>query len=365
MRESFVWALTGVLGLTLAACSHEAPPQPAPRAAVVRTVGLGDTAQLAVYAGEVRARHEIDLAFRVGGKVLERNVTLGSRVKKGDLLARIDPQDVELNAEAAKAQVVAASADLALAKAEFDRSKALSDQHFISGSVLDQKRAALLAAQARLQQARAQADVASNQSGYSRLVADRDGAITATPVEAGQVVAAGQTVLRIAASNEREVLIYVPEQRIAGIKTGTPVGVRPWAAQDQVFEGAVREVAAAADTTTRTYAVRISVPRADDKLALGATAAVAFPTQQKSSIVLPHGALIQKSGAPSVWVVSADGTLQPRSVKVGAWREDGALIESGLANGDRVVVVGAHRLAAGDKVKPVPDNTPVALDSQR
>ncbi|GAA5178943.1 multidrug efflux RND transporter periplasmic adaptor subunit MexJ [Niveibacterium umoris] len=328
-------------------------------------MSLADTSQLSVYAGEVRARHEADLAFRVGGKVVERVVTLGARVKKGDLIARIDPQDVELNAEAAKQQVIAASADLALAKAEFDRTKSLADQHFVSGSVLDQRRASLLAAQARLQQARAQADVASNQSGYSRLLADRDGAITATPVDAGQVVSAGQAVVRIAASNEREILIYVPEQRINTVVAGTAVAVRPWAAQDQVFNGVVREVAASADTATRTYSVRISVPKADDKLALGATAAVVFPTTQKSRVILPHGALVQQGGASSVWVVGSDNVARARPVAVGAWREDGALIEGGLANGDRVIVVGAHRITAGDKVKPVPEATPVALDGKR
>lgn len=363
MRAVFVVAIAGTLGL--AGCAKETPQQAAVRPAVVRTVGLGDTSQLSVYAGEVRARHEADLSFRVGGKVVERSATLGARVHKGDLLARIDPQDVNLNEEAAKAQVVAASADLALAKAEFDRTKSLADQHFVSGSLLDQRKASLLAAQARLQQARAQADVAGNQSGYTRLLADRDGAITATPVEAGQVVAAGQAVVRVAASNEREILIYVPEQRIAGIAVGAPVGVRPWAAQELVLPGVVREIAAAADTATRTYSVRISVPHADDKLALGATAAVVFPSTQASTIVLPHGALVQQGGASSVWVVSADGSVQARPVKVGAWREDGTLIASGLANGDRVVIVGAHRLAAGEKVKPVPESTPVALDGQR
>jgi membrane fusion protein, multidrug efflux system len=358
-------ALSSVAGLALAGCSREAPPAPAPRTAVVRTVGAGDTQQLSVYAGEVRARHEADLAFRVGGKVLERPVTLGAKVKKGDLLARLDPQDVEANAEAAKAQVVAASSDLALAKAEFDRTKSLAEQQFVSGSVLDQRRASLLAAQARLQQARSQAEVASNQASYARLLADRDGTVTATPADAGQVVSAGQPVVRLAASNEREVLIYVPEQRIAAMAVGTAVIVRPWAAKDSLLEGVVREVASAADVATRTYAVRVAVPKAGEQLPLGATAAVAFAGSEKPAIVLPHGAVVQRDGSASVWVLAADNSLSARTVKISAYREEGALIEGGLANGDRVVVAGAHRLAAGDKVKPVSEPTPVALDIKR
>ncbi|MCX9154540.1 efflux RND transporter periplasmic adaptor subunit [Niveibacterium sp. 24ML] len=358
-------ALACAAGLALAGCSREAPPPAEARTAVVRTVGSTEAQQLTVYAGEVRARHESDLAFRIAGKVIERPAALGAKVKKGELLARIDPQDVEANAEAAKAQVVAASSDLALAKAEFDRSKALAEQQFVSGSVVDQRRAALLAAQARLQQARSQSEIASNQASYARLVADRDGTVTATPVDAGQVVAAGQAVVRLAASNEREVQIFIPEKRLAGTAVGAAVLVSPWADKGKVFDGVVREVASAADVATRTYAVRIAVPKADEALSLGSTAAVVFPSAGKPAIVLPHGAIVQNEGQAKVWVVGSDNTLSARAVKLGAYREDGALIESGLANGDRVIVAGAHRLAAGDKIKPVAEPTPVALDIKR
>ncbi|MCL2657688.1 MAG: efflux RND transporter periplasmic adaptor subunit [Betaproteobacteria bacterium] len=354
-----------LLAIAVAGCTKETQKKEAPRPALVRQISLGDTEQAFVYSGEVRARHEADLGFRVGGKILERRVNLGDRVRRGQLLARLDPKDVALAANAAKAQVAAAEADEKLAEAEYERTHSLAAKNYVSSSVVDQRYSALLAAQARLKQARSQADIALNQNAYANLLADRDGVVTQVAADAGQVVAVGQPVVRLADSIEREVLIYVPERRIAGLKPGAAALVRSWAMPEQTFEAEVREVGAAADAATRTYPVRVRIKADTDQFALGSTAAVAFPGVLSGSVVLPHGALVERDGKALVWVVEQNGVVQPRNVEVGSLREDGALIKAGLADGDKVVVVGAYKLVAGMKVTPVPESAPAALDVTR
>lgn len=362
MRTPFILALAAI-GLT--ACNKEAPKGDIPKPALVRTIALGQSQELFLYSGEIRTRIEADLGFRVGGKIVERRVNLGDRVQQGQLLARLDPKDIELNASAIQAQVVSADADVRLARVEFDRANELAARQFVSSSVVDQRRAALQAAEARLRQAQAQSDVAGNQTQYTHLLADRSGVITSVSAESGQVVSAGQAVFRIAEGNEREVLIYVPEKRIASLKPGAVALVRPWAAQDLTVPGVVREVGASADTGTRTYAVRVAVPTADARFSLGGTAAVGFPSAREESIVLPNGAVTRYRNTPTVWLVGPDGTVSPHPVKTGAFREDGVMVLEGLKNGDRVVIVGSHTLVPGLKVNPVEASSPVALDVQR
>ncbi len=363
MRTRLFW--TAMLAAAVGACSKEAPEAEAPRPALVRKIQLGATERAFVYSGEIRARHEADLGFRVGGKVLERRVNLGESVKRGQVLAKLDPKDVELSASAARAQVAAAEADEKLAQVEYERTRSLAAKNFVSGSVVDQRHSALLAAQARLKQARSQADIALNQSDYANLIADRDGVVTQVAVDAGQVVGVGQAVVRLADSNEREVLIYVPERRIAGLKPGAPALVRPWANQERTFAGRVREVGAAADTATRTFPVRVKIDAGIDKFALGSTAAVAFPSVISKSVVLPHGAVVQRDGKAEVWIVAGDGKVAPRNVELGAFREDGTVVKSGLVDGEQVVVVGAHKLVSGQKVRPMAESAPAALDATR
>ena len=197
------------------ACSKHEPPAPAPRAVIAQVVGAKPTEGANVYSGEVRARHENDLAFRVGGKVVARYVDVGATVKKGTELARLDPQDAQLGVESARSQLAAAEADHALAKAELARYRDLYAKQYVSKAVLDARENTFNTTKARLEQARAQAQVARNQSSYTTLVAEADGVITAVNVEAGQVVSSGQPVLRFARPEEKEVAINVPETRLA------------------------------------------------------------------------------------------------------------------------------------------------------
>lgn len=351
--------------LLVAACGRAPEPEASPRAVLVRAVGRGAEGTLAVLTGEVRARHEAELAFRVGGKLVERRVDLGAAVGKGDLLARIDPRDVDLAAASAQAAVAAAESDRTLARVEFDRARALRDRNFISGSVLDSRATTLKAAEARLAQARAEAAVAGNQAAYANLTADADGVVTAVLAEPGQVLGAGQAALRVARKGEREILIFVPESRRRQVAVGTPAEVRPWAEAGRRYPGRVREVAAAADATTRTYAVRVSVPGADEALPLGATAVVLFPGQAAGQMLLPLPAVTRQGEVASVWVVDGEGLAHPRPVEVAAFREDGVLVKGGLEPGERVVVAGVHTLVPGQRVRVVDERAPVALDVKR
>jgi len=353
------------LAVVLAACSGPPPAEKPPRTVLVHAVAPHSATSLQVYTGEVRARHETDLAFRIGGKLVERSVDVGARVVPGQVLARLDPQDVRLAANAAAAQVAAAEADVALARAEFVRSEDLRARNFLSASALDARRTALDAAKARLRQARAQAASAGNQAQYATLAADGAGIVTATPAEGGQVVSAGQPVVRLARTDEREVLIHVPESRIREIAVGAAAVVHPWAEPARRYAAQVREIAPAADAMTRSYALRVSVAAGDEALPLGATASVAFAAPLDAQAVLPLPAVTRIDGKPVVWVVDARSQVHPQPVETGPYRDDGVVIRAGLAPGTRVVVAGVHRLVAGETVRVADAAAPVALDIAR
>ncbi|WEN41189.1 Macrolide export protein MacA [Thauera sp. GDN1] len=353
----------------LASCSPPPSGAAPPRAVLVRTVdGAAAPPAVQLYSGEVRARIETDLGFRVGGKLVERRVDVGTEVAAGALLALLDPADAHLAASAAQAALTAAEADLALARTEHARAQELAARQFVSSSVLDARRTALQAAEARLRQARAQADAAANQTGYTRLEAPAAGVVTAVFAEPGQVVGAGQPVFRLARPDEREVLIHVPEGRAAALRPGTPARVRTWAAPDREYAASVREVAPAADPATRTYALRVAVAQADAGLALGATASVAFAASADGGVLLPLAAVTRAPGRPdggTVWVVGDDDTVRPLAVEVLAWREDGALLRAELPARTRLVVAGVQTLVEGETVRAVEEGAPVRLDVAR
>ena len=349
-------AFLAFLPLFLAACAKEEARAPQPRPALTQVVGSGSAGdQLLV--GELRARHEADQSFRIGGKVVERLVEVGTQVKKGQLLARLDPADSGLAAAAAAAQSAAAEADFQVARAEYERQKKLLAQHFISQSAFDTREAQFKAASARLDQARAQAAVSGNQAAYASLVAEKDGVVTEVRVEPGQVVSAGQGAIRIAQAGEVEVVVAVPEGRLQGVAPGTPAAVRLWAEPGRAYPARVREVAPAADPATRSFQVKVTVSQAasdtPSRLRLGMTAGVILGSL-RSELTVPTGALTQRDGKALVWVVTpASSQVQPREVVTGPYREDGVVVEKGLAAGERVVIAGVHKLIPGQVVRPV------------
>ena len=345
-------ALPLLLVLGLVACSKPAPPDEPIRAVKLMTVGVQPMQSGVEFAGEVRARVESRLSFRVGGKLTARPVEVGQRVKAGQLLAQLDPQDFRLAADAARAQLNAASTQRDLAAADYQRFKALKDQNFISGAELERRETALKAADAQLAQATAQASSQGNQTGYTRLLADVAGVITAVDAEPGQVLAAGAPVLRLAQDGPRDVLFAVPEDKVAAMQPGSRVTVRPWQMSTSLA-GVVREVAASADPVTRTFAIKVSLP-ANSALALGSTVSVLPQALDRSGtpvIKLPTSALLQSGASTVVWVLDAASmTVRQQPVQVLTADGNEVVVASGLQPGAQVVTAGVHVLSPGQQV---------------
>jgi RND family efflux transporter MFP subunit len=337
----------------LAGCGKREAPAPAPRTVIAQVVGTKPADGANVYSGEVRARYENDLAFRVGGKVVARFVDVGATVKKGEQLARLDPQDAQLGVESARSQLAAAEADHELAKAELKRYRDLHAKNYVSQAVLDARVTTFNTTKARLEQARAQAQVARNQSSYTTLVAEADGVITAVNVEAGQVVSPGQPVMRFARPEEKEIAINVPETRLGELRDASQVLVALWAAHDKPYAGRVREIAPNADPATRTFAAKITILEPDAAVKLGMTANVVLGDRAGGEVItLPLTALTQVDGKPAVWVVDPQTSqVNLRPVAVGAYREDGVTVRDGLHTGEVVVTAGVHKLLPGEKVR--------------
>jgi RND family efflux transporter MFP subunit len=269
------------------------------------TVGDRTQASPTILIGEVRSRYESAQGFRIAGKIIKRYVDIGNRVTKNQLIAKLDNQDTGLTTKAAQAQVLAAEADLALAKAELARHQQLYQRNFISKQALEIQEAKQQSAAALVKQSRAQAAVSNNQSIYTDLLAEQDGVITEIRAEPGQVVAAGEVITRIAALDTLEVAIDIPESRMQGIAIDTPAEIRLWADPSRQYQGKVREVAAAADSVTRTFQVRVALPATDDQ------------------------------------------------VRLGMFREDGVIITEGIQTGEQVVSAGVQTLVPGQIVRPI------------
>jgi multidrug efflux system membrane fusion protein len=296
-------------------------------------------------------------------------VDVGDEVKRGQLLAELDPGDLRLQAQAVQAQVAAAEAELARAAADRARYAKLAQQQLVSRSALDAQNAAYAAAAGQARAARAQLDVARNQAGYAQLRAPRDGVIAARQAEAGQVVAAGQTVFTLAGDAGREVAIALPETRIRDFHAGQPVLVELWSAPGTRLPGTIREIAPAADPQARTYAVRI---------ALGATAAQSVELGQSARVYIADDssaddgnattlrvplAAVQRGakGATALWVVDpATRKLHLTPVRLGAFGEDSVPVLHGVAVNAWIVAAGGHLLREDQLVTPVDrDNRPV------
>ena len=355
-------ALGGALLVALLAACGKAPPPEEPVRAV-KLVTVGETAYEAghEYAAEVRARVESHLGFRVAGKIVRRAVEPGQRVQAGQLLAQLDARDYQLAAEAARAQVASATTQRDLAAADLKRFQSLRDQGFISGAEMERRSAQLKAAQATLDQARAQQSSQGNQAAYTQLLADAGGVVTGVDAEVGQVVAAGTPVVRLAQDGPRDVVFAVPEDRVAAVRVGQPVTVRAWASDGQ-WHGSVREVAAAADPVTRTYAVKVAL--AGEAPPLGATVTV-VPQQSGAQgaavIKLPTSALRREGAGTAVWVFDeASSSVRSQPVQVAGADGNEAVIADGLTPGMRVVASGVHVLAPGQKVSVYQSKTATA-----
>ncbi len=336
----------------LVACSKPEPVQDPVRAVKVVQVGPQAAEFQAEYAGDVRARSESRLGFRVGGKLLARSAEVGQRVKAGQVLAQLDPTDLQLAAQAASAQVQAAQTQFDLAVADFKRYSELRAQNFISSAELERRDTTLKAAKASLDQAKAQGSAQANQKAYATLVADKPGVVVAVEAEPGQVLAAGASVVRLAYDGPRDVVVTVPEQRVATVAVGMPATVRLWAGGPGL-PAKVREVSASADPVSRTFAVKVAL--ADSaQAALGATAYAHIHAPAGTAVPLlklPTSALRQQGQGSAVWLFDpAARTVKSQPVVVATADGNQAVIASGLKGGEQVVVAGVHVLTDGQTV---------------
>lgn len=350
--------LGAVLGAALASTAC-APKQEAVHEELrpVRSVVVGESLGSvgATYSGEIRARFESKLGFQASGRVVARLVEVGSRVKRGQVLMRLDPAQESLHVVAAVADVDAARSRVAQNRIDLQRTEQLLGRQFASQAELDQQKLALAQSESQLKAALAQQAIKVNQRGYTELAADRDGVVTAINAEAGQVVSPGQTVVTVAADGEREVVISIPESRVEELRRAKTLQVSAWARQGKTYRGVLRELAPDTDSVTRTYSARIAVQDADAALMLGMTASVFAPdVDGMSAIRLPLTAIYDRNGQPLVWVIDEKtAQVATRPVTLGSAQDDSVLIASGLTGGETVVTAGVHMLHAGQKVKSV------------
>jgi RND family efflux transporter MFP subunit len=349
--------LGAVCCVLIAACGKEEAPAAEPRPVRSLVVIGGSLGEAITYTGEIRSRYETDLSFQVGGKLVNRAVDVGAAVKKGAVLARIDPTDQSLGVDAARSAVAAARADRDRARSDEARFRDLLERGLTTRANFLAQQTAAKTAQSRLEQATADLRLNEQKLGYTTLRADQDGVVTRVFTEEGAVVSPGQRVLSVARPSELEAVFDVPDTRIDEIRNTTDVQFALLSAPAALYPARVREVSPTADPATRTYQVKTSIPNPPWNLRLGMTVAVTVPNRGgvTSQVPLPATALFQKGNKPAVWIVKDDKTLELRPVNVDRYESDRVLISSGLKQGDRVVTAGVHRLAAGDKVRLLGD----------
>ncbi|MGY1530258.1 efflux RND transporter periplasmic adaptor subunit [Luteimonas sp. A649] len=360
-----LWIASVVLVLALSACGSGAPDRVPARPVLVAQPQPGSGAAHS-FPGEIRAREERPLAFRVSGKLMRREVDVGDRVTQGALLAVIDPGDFDAQARAAEARLSAAEAQLTRAAADRARYAALAEGQLVSRSTLDAQEAAWRAADGEVRAARAQVEVARNQAGYAELRAPSDGVIASRQAEAGQVVAAGQAVFTLAGDDGREVAIALPESALAEYAVGQVVEVELWNAPGDRLQGRFREISPSADPDTRTYAARVALDAAEGaRVALGQSAKV-IAAREGPALSVPLSAVQRgDDGAASVWVFE-QGRVRAVAIEAGDFGAERVPVTAGIDADDWIVVAGGHLLQDGQGVAAVDrDNRPVAPDAPR
>lgn len=344
-------AIVSILSLLLSGCSKTVATKEDVPLVRSETVKINSSGQNANYSGEVRGRYETQLAFQVGGKIMKRNVDLGSRVSTGDVLMEIDSKDIQQTVNISSAQVSSAESQLQLAQTNLERYRTLLAQGAISRAQLDQYQNAYEVALAAVRQSSAQYTQGTNQLGYSTLVADSDGIISNIIAEAGQVVSAGQAVVTLVKDGEREVEINVPENRVDELRKAEHIQIQFWALPNVTAEGSIREISPIADKVSRTYKVRIRLLNPPPGINLGMTANVTIAqTGGQQATYIPLSAVYQTGDTPNVWVVSNE-TVTLRPIKVGAFGDNKVQVLEGLQDGDVIVTAGVQKLHEGQKVR--------------
>lgn len=350
----------GLLGAaTLSWSANASRSQPVVEASVrparVTTIAFKAQSQSLMLAGTVVPRVESTLGFRVAGKVVAREVDAGTVVQPGQVIARIDPTDYRLAVDNARAALFSADADHARAKADLERYQALRGSSAFMAQTLDQRQSLASTAQARIDQAKSQLSTAENNLAYTELKADAAGIITAVQAEVGQVLSQGQGVVKLAHSEQLEILVGVPEHRLKAVREARDVTFELWSDAGHRHAARLRELSPSADPMTRTYPARFSVLEPPAFIGLGMTATLTLSRSEGAAVAeVPLAAIFQQGTQPAVWVVDrASGKVALRPVTIARWRDDTALIASGVSDGEIVATAGVHKLEPGQKVRPI------------
>jgi RND family efflux transporter MFP subunit len=340
--------------LALGGCDNSTAEKTVPpRPVLVASVHYAPEAPERSFVGTIRPRIETDMGFRVAGKVEKRLVEVGQIVEVGQPLATLDKIDLRLQAEQAQAERSAATGTLAQASAAETRAKELKAKGWATDAQLDQAKAAADEARARLNRAERSVELTNNSLSYATLCADTRGVVTATLIDAGQVVAAGQTAIRVARIAEKEAVVAIPETLIGRAKEGA-ASVSLWSEPGKKYTAKLREIAPQADPATRTYLAKFSLPDADDRVALGMTATLTIADRDTERVArLPLSALFSQGTAPSLYVVDDTGKVTLKPVTVKSYGTDDVVITAGVDDGAKVVTLGVQKLDPAEKVRVV------------
>jgi RND family efflux transporter MFP subunit len=342
------------LAVALAGCNDKVAEKPAPtRPVLVATAHYEAETPERSFVGTIKPRIEADMGFRVPGKVARRLVEVGQTVEVGQPLATLDEVDLKLQAEQAVAENTAATGVVAQAVAAENRAKELKVKGWTTDAALDSARAAADEARARLNRAERSVDLTKNSLSYATLAADARGVVTATLIEPGQVVAAGQTAIRVARFAEKEAVVAIPETLVERAKTGS-ASVTLWSEPNKKYAAKLREISPSADPATRTYLAKFSLPDVGDNVELGMTATLTLCDKQTARVArLPLSALYDAGDKPSFYVVDDAGDIALKPVTIKAYESNDVVITGGVDEGAKVVALGVQKLDPSQKVRVV------------
>jgi RND family efflux transporter MFP subunit len=346
-----------ILALALAACSEgksEVKQEPPTRPVLAQQVHFEPATVERSFVATVRPRTESDLGFRVAGKVAGRSVEVGEMVKAGQVLATLDEVDLRLQLDQAEAELRAARGSQTQAQAELRRGEVLRKQGWSTDANLEKQRAATDEVEGRVLHAERAVSLAQNSLAYATLRADADGVVTATAVEPGQVVAAGQMAMRVARMEEKEAVVAVPEALVGRLSNGKAT-VSLWSEPDRVYRAHLRELSPGADAATRTYQARFTILGAGDAVRFGMTATVTLSDADSGQVArLPLSAVLDEGKGPALFVVDRKtGTLQHKPIEVVGYEARDVLVKGGVGEGEWVVALGTQKLDTAQKVRVV------------
>src|SRR6201746_674135 len=347
-------ASLALLAVALVGCHEKVAEKPAPgRPVLVASVHYEAESPERSFVGTIKPRIETDMGFRVPGKIAKRLVEVGQTVDVGQPLATLDEVDLKLQAEQAEAEFGAATGGRAQAGAAEQRAKDLPAKGWTTDAQLDQSRAAADEARARLNRAERSVELTKNSLSYATLVADTRGVVTATLIDAGQVVASGQTAIRVARFAEKEAVVSIPETLVGRAKDGVAT-VTLWSEPDRKYAAKLREVAPSADPATRTYLAKFSLPEAGETVSLGMTATLTLADPATTRVArLPLSALFLEGGGPSLYIVDSKGDIALTPVTVKSYESDNVVISGGVDEGAKIVTLGVQKLDPAQKVRVV------------